>query len=97
MREGIQLEEVVKVMKAPERDHKTVLTADAERVDAPETLIVTPGEKQNGDVSKALPELKGFRESVQRGKEIGSAAPRDPRHDSNAGVVQLAGWLPRFC
>jgi formate hydrogenlyase transcriptional activator len=39
-------------MKAPERDQKTVLMAQAERVNASETLLVAPGEKQNGDVSK---------------------------------------------
>jgi len=39
-------------MKAQESHHKTAVTAHAERVDAPELLVVTPGEKQNGDVSK---------------------------------------------
>ena len=33
---------------APERDHKTALR---ERVNESEMLVVTPGEKQNGDVS----------------------------------------------
>jgi formate hydrogenlyase transcriptional activator len=42
----------VKVMKAPGREHKTVLTAHAEPVNESEMLVVTPGEKQNGDVSK---------------------------------------------
>ena len=39
-------------MKAPERDHKTVLPARTERGNESEMLVVTPGEKQNGDVSK---------------------------------------------
>src|SRR5258707_9105095 len=39
-------------MKAAECDHKTVLTPPAERVNESEMLVVTPGEKQNGDVSK---------------------------------------------
>src|SRR6202165_464839 len=39
-------------MKAPERDHKTVLTAHAERGNESEMLVVTPGQQQNGDVSK---------------------------------------------
>src|ERR1700694_3010537 len=39
-------------MKAPERDHKTVLTADAERGNEAEMLAVTSGQQQNGDVSK---------------------------------------------
>ena len=39
-------------MKAPERDHKTVLPARTERGNESEMLVVTPGEKQNGDVYK---------------------------------------------
>src|SRR5260370_36568769 len=39
-------------MKAQESHHKTAGTAHAEKVDASEMLVVTPGEKQNGDVSK---------------------------------------------
>src|SRR6266567_6674877 len=38
-------------MKAQESHHKTAVTAHAEKVDASEMLVVTPGEKQNGDVS----------------------------------------------
>ena len=39
-------------MKAPERDHKTVLPARTKRGNESEMLVVTPGEKQNGDVYK---------------------------------------------
>ncbi len=39
-------------MKAAKSDHKTVLTPHAERVNVSELLVVPPGEKQNGDVSK---------------------------------------------
>src|SRR6267378_3604782 len=39
-------------MKAAECDHKTVLKAQAKMVNEAEMLVVTPGEKQNGDVSK---------------------------------------------
>ena len=42
----------MKVMKAPEGEPKTVLTADAKREEPSEMLMVTPGEKQNGDVSR---------------------------------------------
>jgi formate hydrogenlyase transcriptional activator len=52
MREAIQQERLVKIMKAPERDHKTVLTAHTQRVNESEMLVVTPGEKQDGDVSR---------------------------------------------
>jgi len=39
-------------MKAQESHHKTAVTVHAEKVDESEMLVVTPGEKQNGDVSK---------------------------------------------
>src|SRR6266446_1640440 len=39
-------------MKAQESHHKTAVTAHAEKVDAPELLAVTPGEKQNGELSR---------------------------------------------
>src|SRR5882762_132302 len=39
-------------MNAPEREHKKVLTARADRVNESEMLVVTPGEKQNGDVPR---------------------------------------------
>jgi formate hydrogenlyase transcriptional activator len=39
-------------MKAQESHHKTAVTTHAEKVDAPELLVVTPGEKQNGDLSR---------------------------------------------
>src|SRR5437870_852910 len=39
-------------MKAQESHHKTAVTAHAEKVDESELLAVTPGEKQNGDVSR---------------------------------------------
>src|SRR6266404_5370784 len=44
--------EDAKVMKAQEAHHKTAVTAHAEKADAPELLVVTPGEQQNGDASK---------------------------------------------
>src|SRR5258708_28650902 len=39
-------------MKAQVSHHKTAVTAHAKKVDAPELLVVTPGEKQNSDGSK---------------------------------------------
>src|SRR5437016_3247534 len=41
-----------KVMKAQKSHHKIAVTAHAEKVDESEMLVVTPGEKQNGEVSK---------------------------------------------
>jgi len=42
----------VKVMNAPESHHETASTAHAKREEPSEMLVVTPGEKQNGDVSR---------------------------------------------
>jgi formate hydrogenlyase transcriptional activator len=39
-------------MKAQKSHHKIAVTPHAERVNQSELLVVTPGEKQNGDVSK---------------------------------------------
>jgi len=39
-------------MKASESQHKSILTPHPERANESEMLVVTPGEKQNGDVSK---------------------------------------------
>src|SRR5690242_15935667 len=46
---------------------------------------------------QGVPKSRRFREGVQRGEEIRGAAPKDHRHDSNTGVVQLDGWLQRLC
>ncbi len=54
--------------------------------------------KVNGPrFAHAIPNARGFREGAQRGEEIGGSSPKDHRHDSNAGVVQLTGWLQRVC
>src|SRR5712691_6734325 len=51
MREAMSKTKIGKVMKAREAHLKTVSTG-AEKVEASDNLIVTLGEKQNGDVSK---------------------------------------------
>jgi formate hydrogenlyase transcriptional activator len=56
-------------MKAPERDHKTVLTAHAERVLESEMLAVTPGEKQNGDVSKQHQDREDLEKAYNEAKK----------------------------
>ena len=50
-------------MKAREAHHKTGST-DAEKVDASDNLIVTLGEKQNGDVSK-----QDLRQALQESRD----------------------------
>ena len=39
-------------MKAQESRHKIAVTTHAEKVDESELLVVTPGEKRNGELSK---------------------------------------------
>src|ERR1700692_4102669 len=55
-------------MKAREAHHKTVLT-DAEKVDEFEMLVVTPGEKQNGDVSKQYQNREDFEKAYNEAKK----------------------------
>src|SRR3984893_12201619 len=69
MREAIQQERLVKIMKAPERDHKTVLTAHTQRVNESEMLVVTPGEKQNGDVSRQYQSREDLKKMSNEAKE----------------------------
>ncbi len=61
--------EVVKVMKAPEFDHKTLLTAHAEKVNEAEMLVVTPEEKQNGDVSKQYQNREDLEKAYNEAKK----------------------------
>ena len=56
-------------MKAPERDHKTVLTAHTQRVNESEMLVVTPGEKQNGDVSRQYQSREDLKKMSNEPKE----------------------------
>ncbi len=56
-------------MKGPECDHKTVLTALAERVNESEMLVVTPGEKQNGDVSRQYQNREDLEKAYNEAKK----------------------------
>ena len=56
-------------MKAAERAHKTVLTALAERVSESEMVVVTPGEKQNGDVSKQYQNREDLEKAYNEAKK----------------------------
>jgi len=69
MREAIQQERLMKIMKAPERDHKTVLTAHTQRVNESEMLVVTPGEKQSGDVSRQYQSREDLKKMSNEPKE----------------------------
>src|ERR1700694_4597881 len=56
-------------MKAPERDHKTVLTADAERGNEAEMLAVTSGDKQNGYVPKQYQNREDLEKAYNEAKK----------------------------
>src|SRR6267378_4654723 len=76
MREAMSKTKIGKVMKAREAHLKTILT-DVEKVEASDNLIVTPGEKQNGDVSKEDLEqaLQESRDSEARLRKIIDTIP----------------------
>src|SRR6195256_6060630 len=56
-------------MKAQESHHKTAVTAHAEKVDAPELLVVTCAEKQNGDVSKQYQNREDLEKAYNEARE----------------------------
>src|SRR6195256_4775083 len=56
-------------MKAQESHHKTAVTAHAEKVDAPELLVVTCAEKQNGDVSKQYQNREDLEKAYNEAKK----------------------------
>jgi len=55
-------------MKAREAHHKTILTG-AETVDASEMLVVTPGEKQNGDVPRQYQNREDLEKAYNEAKK----------------------------
>src|SRR5258708_1281624 len=56
-------------MKAQESHHKTAATAHAEKVDEFEMLVVPPGEKQNGEVSKQYQNREDLENAYNAAKE----------------------------
>lgn len=56
-------------MKAQESHHKTAVTAHAEKVDESKMLVVTPGEKQNGDVSKQYQNREDLEKAYNEAKQ----------------------------
>ena len=84
-------EEDGKVMKAPERDHKTVLTAHAKREEPSEMLVATPGEKQNGDVSKQYQNREDLKKTFNGTKESYAQLA-----DSEARLRTIIDMVPSF-
>src|SRR5258705_11995138 len=78
-------------MNAPEREHKKVLTARADRANEAEMLVVTPGEKQNGDVSREYQNREDLKKTFSETKE--SAAQLA---DSEARLRTIIDMVPSF-
>ena len=78
-------------MKAQESHHKTAVTAHAEKVDAPELLVVTPGEKQNGDVSRQFQNREDLEKAYNEAKESEAQLA-----DSEARLQTIIDMVPSF-
>jgi formate hydrogenlyase transcriptional activator len=77
-------------MKAREAHHKTVLT-DAEKVDASGKLVVTPGEKQNGEVSKQYQNREDLEKAYNEAKVSEAQLA-----DSEARLRTIIDMVPSF-
>jgi formate hydrogenlyase transcriptional activator len=78
-------------MKAQESHHKTAVTAHAEKVDVSALLVVTPGEKQNGEVSKQYQNRKDLEKAYNEAK-ISEAQLAD----SEARLQTIIDMVPSF-
>ena len=83
--------EVVEVMKAQESHHKTPVTAHAEKVNESEMLLVTPGEKQNGDVSKQYQNREDLEKAYNEAKVSEAQLA-----DSEARLRTIIDMVPSF-
>jgi len=78
-------------MKAQESHHKTAVTAHAEKVDAPELLVVTPGEKQNGEVSRQYQNREDLEKAYNEAKVSEAQLA-----DSEARLQTIIDMVPSF-
>ncbi len=78
-------------MKAQESHHKTAVTAHAEKADASEMLVVTPGEKQNGDVSKQYQNREDLEKAYNEAKVSEAQLA-----DSEARLQTIIDMVPSF-
>ena len=78
-------------MKAQESHHKTAVTAHAKKVEARELLIVTPGEKQNGEVSKHYQNREDLENAYNEAKESEAQIA-----DSEARLQTIIDMVPSF-
>src|SRR5258706_9989749 len=78
-------------MKAQKSHHKTAVTAHAEKVDAPELLVVTPGEKQNGEVSRQYQNREDLEKAYNEAKVSEAQLA-----DSEARLQTIIDMVPSF-
>src|SRR6266446_3718571 len=78
-------------MKVQESRHKTADTAHAEKVDTSELLVVTPGEKQNGDVSKQYQNREDLEKAYNEAKVSEAQLA-----DSEARLQTIIDMVPSF-
>jgi len=78
-------------MKAQESHHKTAVTAHAEKVDESDKLVVTPGEKQNGDVSKQYQNREDLEKAYNEAKVSEAQLA-----DSEARLQTIIDMVPSF-
>ncbi len=78
-------------MKAQVSHHKTAVTAHAEKVDAPELLVVAPGEKQNGDVSRQYQNREDLEKAYNEAK-----VSKAQFADSEARLQTIIDMVPSF-
>src|SRR5260370_17300546 len=80
-----------KVMKAAESHHETASTARSKSEDASEMLVVTPGEKQNGDVSKQYQNREDLEKAYNEAKVSEAQLA-----DSEARLQTIIDMVPSF-
>jgi formate hydrogenlyase transcriptional activator len=78
-------------MKAQESHHKTAVTAHAEKVDESEMLLVSPGEKQNGDVSRQYQNREDLEKAYNEAKVSEAQLA-----DSEARLQTIIDMVPSF-
>jgi seryl-tRNA synthetase len=83
--------EVVEVMKAQESHHETASTARAKREEPSEMLKVTPGEKQNGDVSRQHQNREDLEKAYNEAKVSEAQLA-----DSEARLQTIIDMVPSF-
>ena len=78
-------------MKAQESHHKTAVTANAEKVDESEMLVVPAGQQQNGDLSRQYQTREDLEKAYNEAKESEAQLA-----DSEARLQTIIDMVPSF-